>query len=100
MRNMRRVAAVTQAGGATASRGTVPREPVMLYETERRAGLAGTRTGAGKAAQDREAGRLVPILGRSTQDIRQPIHAVYYRNTAISSRIASFVDYLTRRPIR
>ncbi|EGD02840.1 LysR family transcriptional regulator, partial [Burkholderia sp. TJI49] len=24
----------------------------------------------------------------------QPIHAVYYRNTAISSRIASFVDYL------
>lgn len=46
-------------------------------------------------AQDREAGRLVPILGRSTQDIRQPIHAVYYRNTAISSRIASFVDYLT-----
>lgn len=45
-------------------------------------------------AQDREAGRLVQILARHTQDVRQPIHAVYYRNTAISSRIASFVDYL------
>lgn len=46
--------------------------------------------------QDRESGRLVQILGRQTQDIRQPIHAVYYRNTAISSRIASFVDYLVK----
>lgn len=45
-------------------------------------------------AQDREAGRLVQVLARHTQDVRQPIHAVYYRNTAISSRIASFVDYL------
>ncbi|MFL9875976.1 LysR substrate-binding domain-containing protein [Paraburkholderia megapolitana] len=44
--------------------------------------------------QDRESGRLVQILNRQTQDVRQPIHAVYYRNTAISSRIASFVDYL------
>ncbi|SPA42795.1 putative transcriptional regulator, LysR family [Cupriavidus taiwanensis] len=45
-------------------------------------------------AQDREAGRLVQVLARQTQDVRQPIHAVYYRNTAISARIASFVDYL------
>ncbi|CAN0627047.1 LysR family transcriptional regulator YafC [Burkholderia multivorans] len=45
-------------------------------------------------AQDREAGRLVQILARHTQDVRQPIQAVYYRNTAISARIASFVDYL------
>ncbi|WP_175884521.1 LysR family transcriptional regulator [Burkholderia sp. BCC0044] len=45
-------------------------------------------------AQDREAGRLVQVLARQTLDVQQPIHAVYYRNTAISSRIASFVDYL------
>ncbi|MDF3832282.1 LysR family transcriptional regulator [Cupriavidus basilensis] len=45
-------------------------------------------------AQDRESGRLVQILARHTQDVRQPIQAVYYRNTAISSRIASFLDYL------
>lgn len=44
--------------------------------------------------QDRQLGRLVQILTRQTQDVRQPIHAVYYRNTVISSRIASFVDYL------
>ncbi|SCK30044.1 LysR substrate-binding domain-containing protein [Vogesella sp. LIG4] len=45
-------------------------------------------------AQDRESGRLVQVLARQTQDVRQPIHAVYYRNTALSSRIVSFVDYL------
>ncbi|CAB3751559.1 LysR family transcriptional regulator [Burkholderia puraquae] len=45
-------------------------------------------------AQDRDAGRLVQVLARHTLDVQQPIHAVYYRNTAISSRIASFVDYL------
>ncbi|WP_338640567.1 LysR family transcriptional regulator [Burkholderia pyrrocinia] len=45
-------------------------------------------------AQDREAGRLVQVLARQTLDVEQPIHAVYYRNTAISSRIASFVDYM------
>ncbi|RKU00514.1 LysR family transcriptional regulator [Burkholderia sp. Nafp2/4-1b] len=45
-------------------------------------------------AQDREAGRLVPVLVRQTLDVQQPINAVYYRNTAISSRIASFVDYM------
>lgn len=44
--------------------------------------------------QDRESGRLVQVLARHTQDVRQPVHAVYYRNTAISSRIASFVEYL------
>ncbi|MDN0085600.1 LysR family transcriptional regulator [Crenobacter sp. SG2305] len=45
-------------------------------------------------AQDRESGCLVQVLARHTQDVRQPIQAVYYRNTAVSSRIASFVDYL------
>ncbi|MBZ5791900.1 LysR family transcriptional regulator [Burkholderia contaminans] len=45
-------------------------------------------------AQDRDAGRLVQVLARQTLEVQQPIHAVYYRNTAISSRIASFVDYM------
>ena len=44
--------------------------------------------------RDRREGRLVQLLARQTQDVRQPINAVYYRNTAISARIASFVDYL------
>ncbi|CAB3753844.1 LysR family transcriptional regulator [Burkholderia sp. MSh2] len=45
-------------------------------------------------AHDRDSGRLAQLFARQTLDIQQPIHAVYYRNTAISSRIASFVDYL------
>ncbi|MGS0894772.1 LysR substrate-binding domain-containing protein [Burkholderia stagnalis] len=45
-------------------------------------------------APDRDSGRLVQLFARQTLDVQQPIHAVYYRNTAISSRIASFVDYL------
>ena len=46
---------------------------------------------------DRQSGRLVPLFSRRTLDVRQPINAVYYRNTALSSRIASFVDYLAER---
>lgn len=45
-------------------------------------------------ARDRRDGMLVPLFSRQTHDVRQPINAVYYRNTAISARIASFVDYL------
>lgn len=44
--------------------------------------------------QDRESGRLVQILIPDTLDMRQPVQAVYYRNTAVSSRIASFIDHL------
>lgn len=44
--------------------------------------------------QDRATGRLEPILVPDTEDMRQAVQAVYYRNTAVSSRIASFVDYL------
>ncbi|GAA4341332.1 LysR family transcriptional regulator [Pigmentiphaga soli] len=43
---------------------------------------------------DRRSGRLRELFRRQTLDVRQPINAVYYRNTAISARIASFVDYL------
>ncbi len=43
---------------------------------------------------DRGAGRLVPLFPRHTIEWPQPIHAVYYRNTALASRITCFVDYL------
>ncbi|HWP18053.1 MAG TPA: LysR substrate-binding domain-containing protein [Burkholderiaceae bacterium] len=52
--------------------------------------------------EDRRRGRLVQLFSSQTLDIRQPIHAVYYRNTALASRIACFVDHvvqtLGRRP--
>lgn len=43
---------------------------------------------------DRASGRLVPLLAQQTQRMLQPVQAVYYRNTAVSSRIASFIDHL------
>ncbi|MGB3432838.1 LysR substrate-binding domain-containing protein [Achromobacter sp.] len=45
---------------------------------------------------DRESGALQQLLVKQTQDVRQPINAVYYRNTAISSRIKSFIDYMVQ----
>ncbi len=44
--------------------------------------------------RDRAAGTLVPVLAAQTLEVYQPIHAVYYRNTAVSARISSFLDYL------
>lgn len=44
---------------------------------------------------DRENGRLIELLPRQTVEVRQAINAVYYRNTALSLRITSFLDFLT-----
>lgn len=47
-------------------------------------------------AKDRQSGNLQVLLDKEILDICQPINAVYYRNTKLSSRIASFVNYLTK----
>ena len=44
--------------------------------------------------RDRDAGTLVQVMPALTVEVRQPIHAVYYRNTAVSARITSFLDHL------
>ena len=44
--------------------------------------------------EDRASGALVQLFARQTLEVRQSIHAVYYRNTALASRISCFVDYL------
>lgn len=44
--------------------------------------------------EDRAGGRLVQLFAGETLDIRQPINAVYYRNTALAARITCFVDYV------
>ncbi len=46
---------------------------------------------------DRAEGRLVQVLQAHTVDVRQPIHAVYYRNTALASRITCFLDYVSEQ---
>jgi len=43
---------------------------------------------------DRRNGKLVQVLAKQTLDVRQPVNAVYYRNTALASRITCFVDHV------
>jgi DNA-binding transcriptional LysR family regulator len=45
-------------------------------------------------AGDRESGALVEVLAEHNVETRQPINAVYYRNTALAARITCFLDYL------
>jgi DNA-binding transcriptional LysR family regulator len=47
--------------------------------------------------EDRRRGDLVQVLARDTVEVLQPIHAVFYRNTQLSSRIGSFLDFLAER---
>ncbi|WP_144632240.1 LysR family transcriptional regulator [Bordetella genomosp. 13] len=46
---------------------------------------------------DLEAGRLVKVLDAADNGYRQPLHAVYYRNTQLARRIACFLDFLSER---
>ncbi|SMC18349.1 DNA-binding transcriptional regulator, LysR family [Andreprevotia lacus DSM 23236] len=45
-------------------------------------------------ANARAGGLLHEVLADYRVDVRQPVHAVYYRNTALAARIACFLDYL------
>ena len=45
-------------------------------------------------AADRAEGRLMELLAAETLDVRQPINAVYYRNTQLAARIACFLDFV------
>jgi DNA-binding transcriptional LysR family regulator len=45
--------------------------------------------------RDRTEGRLVQLFPTRTLEVRQPVNAVYYRNTALSARISTFVSYLS-----
>jgi len=44
---------------------------------------------------DRAQGRLVEVLAEATQPVDRPVQAVYYRQSAVSARIASMVKYLS-----
>lgn len=44
--------------------------------------------------QDCASGKLVQLFSEQTLDIRQPVNAVYYRNSTLSSRIRSFIDFV------
>ncbi|MEZ3500733.1 LysR substrate-binding domain-containing protein [Pantoea sp. KPR_PJ] len=44
--------------------------------------------------QDLATGRLKEVLVQQTQDVRLPVHAVYYRNAELAARITCFLDFL------
>lgn len=46
---------------------------------------------------DIATGRLVKILESHSTGYRQPIHAVYYRNTQLSRRISCFLEFLQQK---
>ena len=48
-------------------------------------------------AEDRRQGTFVQVLPRDTVEVLQPIHAVFYRNTQVSSRITCFLDFLAEQ---
>lgn len=43
---------------------------------------------------DCRRGALVEVLAAQNTGETQPVHAVYYRNTAVSARISSFIEFL------
>jgi DNA-binding transcriptional LysR family regulator len=45
--------------------------------------------------EDQREGRLIALLEEETLDVRQPINAVYYRNTQLAARITCFLDYVS-----
>ncbi|MBK4783539.1 MAG: LysR family transcriptional regulator [Pantoea sp. Pent] len=69
-------------------------------ETLRQLALAGqgiVRLSDFVSREDRASGRLVQVLENDTRELRLPIHAVYYRNQSLSSRITCFLDFLREK---
>lgn len=47
--------------------------------------------------EDIRSGRLQVVLPQANNGHRQPIHAVYYRNTQLALRIQCFLDFIQRK---
>lgn len=45
---------------------------------------------------DIERGDLVPVLVEETLPVAMPINAVYYSDSAVSNRLRSFIDFLSK----
>ena len=51
-------------------------------------------------SDDIDAGRLVPLLEAFNSGYRQPIHAVFYRNSQLALRIQCFLDFIQAKLAR
>lgn len=60
-------------------------------------GMGITRISDFLSRKDLAEGRLIPVLVAETHEMRHPIHAVYYRNSTLSTRISCFLDYLSEQ---
>lgn len=78
-------------------------KPTLLAssgETLRQLALAGqgiARLSDFVTREDRARGDLVQVLESDTRELRLPIHAVYYRNQSLTSRITCFLDFLREK---
>ncbi len=78
--------------------GITPQLAASSGETLRQLALAGQGIvclSDFMTGDDRQAGRLVEVLGDYNSAAYRPIHAVYYRNTALAARIGCFLDFLS-----
>ncbi len=85
--------------GAGAQLEITPTIAASSGETVRQLALAGngiTCLSDFMTAADRRAGTLVELFADRAMPIHQPIHAVYYRNSGVASRIQVFLDHLGR----
>lgn len=71
-------------------------------ETIRQLALAGlgiARLSDFVSREDRANGSLIQILIHETHELRLPVHAVYYKNAALSSRVTCFLNYLQEQTL-
>ena len=89
------------AGGARRRRspGVQPDISASSGETLRQLALShqGITCLASFADRDIQDGRLVPLFAEQMSEYRQPIHAVYYRNSQLALRIQCFLDFIQQR---
>lgn len=86
--------------GATSGLAITPGLAASSGETLRQLALAGEGIvclADFMSREDRATGRLVELLSSATLATEQAIHAVYYRNTALSARITCLLDFLSSR---
>lgn len=86
------------AGGS--SYAATPTLATSSGETQRQLALRGVGIACLSdfvVREDIAAGRLVKVMEGVYSDQLQPMHAVYYRNTQLSRRIACFLDFFAGR---
>lgn len=84
----------------TASGASLHVQPTLMTtsgETQRQLAIQGMGIALMSefmTAKDVAQGRLVEVLPHATQHSKKPVNAMYYKQSAVSARIASMADYV------